>query len=294
MTGRQSDTWLTLGAENLSPETMNCERCQIELEDFLYGELTEPLAAEVRQHLAGCMVCEAERERLESENALFAEFYEQTAIDPAAGSWEAIRSRIVAEPIRQISEEKSFWWQKMFGWLLVPSLVRQAGLAILLIAVSVVATMWLMRRDDKDKPVVALKPSPTATVTPQSVAPESSPTPQNELAKVEPVRPKPQAPREVFPARQLSDNELLAQQLVRAEREYQSAIKLLDRAVAKRRTEIEPEAFKKYESSLALIDSSIAQSKRALRELPNDTAAGQFLLAAYARKVELMQEIALQ
>ncbi|MBP6823641.1 MAG: hypothetical protein KA368_18980, partial [Acidobacteria bacterium] len=80
----------------------------------------------------------------------------------------------------------------------------------------------------------------------------------------------------------------------RTEREYKNAIKLLDQAVAKRRSGIEPEAFKKYESSLALIDSSIAQSKRALRELPNDLVAGQFLLAAYARKVELMQEIAMQ
>lgn len=273
---------------------MNCERCQIELEDFLYGELTERLAAEVRQHLVGCTVCEAERDRLESENALFAEFYEQTAIDPAAESWEAIRTRIATEPVPQVRKEKPSRWQTMLGWLLVPSLARQAAMAILLIAVSVVATMWLMRRDDKDKSLVALTPSPTATATPQSATPESVPTPKNELAQVEPVRPKPQATREMVPARQLSDNELLAQQLVRTEREYQSAIKLLDRAVAKRRTEIEPEAFKKYESSLALIDSSIAQSKRALRELPNDTAAGQFLLAAYARKVELMQEIALQ
>ncbi len=271
---------------------MNCERCQNELEDFLYGELTGRLAAEVRQHLAGCMGCEAERDRLESENALFAEFYEQTAIDPAAETWEAIRSRIAPELVQQVRKEKPSRWQAMFGWLLVPSLARQAALAILLIAVSVVATMWLMRRDDKDRSVVAVNPSPTAS--PQSATPEPTPMPKNELAQVEPVKPKPQTPREVVPARQLSDNELLAQQLVRAEREYQSAIKLLDRAVAKRRIEIEPEAFKKYESSLALIDSSIAQSKRALRELPNDTAAGQFLLAAYARKVELMQEIALQ
>ena len=55
---------------------MNCERCKVELEDFLYGELAERLAAEVRQHLAGCDGCTAERGRLESENSLFAEFYE--------------------------------------------------------------------------------------------------------------------------------------------------------------------------------------------------------------------------
>lgn len=281
---------------------MNCERCQIELEDFLYGELAERLASEVRQHLAGCTVCEAERDRLESENAMFAEFYEQTAIDPVAESWEVVRVRIAAEPARQVREEKTSWWQTNLGWLLAPTLARQAALAVLLVAVSVATTMWLMRRGNDEKQIAELKPSPT--VTPQSGEPNTTPVPKTELAIVEPTKPKSDATRETvairqesgrqLPVRQLNDNELLAQQLVRAEREYQSAIKLLDRAVAKRRGEIEPEAFKKYESSLALIDSSIAQSKQALRQFPTDAAAGQFLLAAYARKVELMQEIALQ
>jgi len=271
---------------------MNCERCQIELEDYLYGELTERLAAEIRQHLAGCAECAVERARLESENALFVQFYEQTAIDPAAESWEAIRTQIAAESGRIVQKEKAAWWQTMFGWLLVPTLARQAALAILLIAVSVGATMWLMRRGKDEKQVAELKPSPT--VTPQSSEPNPTPLPKNELASAEPIKPKTQIQREQVQARQLNETELLAKQLVRAEREYQSAIKLLDRAVAKRRNEIQPEAFKKYESSLALIDSSIAQSKRALREFPNDAAAGQFLLAAYARKVELMQEVAMQ
>lgn len=275
---------------------MNCERCQLELEDFLYGELTERLAVEVRQHLAGCMECAAERDRLEGENALFAEFYEQTVIDPLPESWDAIRARI-AEPVRQNHEHKAPWWQTMFGWMLAPTLARQAALAILLIAVSVGATVWLMRRGNNETQIAKVTPSPTAT--PQTVEPnpkqvEPPAAPANELAKVEPVKPKPQSKREPVPTRQLNETELLAQQLVRAEREYQTAIKLLDQAVAKRRGEIAPEAFKKYESSLALIDSSIAQSKKALKEFPNDVAAGQFLLAAYARKVELMQDVAMQ
>ncbi|MEO6726824.1 MAG: hypothetical protein ABIP14_16170, partial [Blastocatellia bacterium] len=85
----------------------------------------------------------------------------------------------------------------------------------------------------------------------------------------------------------------ITRQLARAEREYQGVIKMLDRAVAKRRYEIQPEAFKQYQASLALIDSSIAQSKRALRERPEESSASQFLLAAYAKKVELMQTIAM-
>ena len=271
---------------------MNCERCQIELEDFLYGELTERAAAEVRQHLVSCAGCVAERDRLESENALFAEFYEQTAIEPAAEIWEVIRAQIAAEPVRAVEEEKASWWQTMFGWLVIPSLARQAALALLLVAASVAVTTWLMRRGEAENRLAVSKPTPT--VTPQAIAPESSPAPKNELANAEPLKPKPQIPRQLIQVRQLSENEELAQQLAKTEREYQNTIRLLDRAIAKRRDSFAPEAFKKYESSLALIDSSIVQSKRALRQQPDDLAARQFLLAAYARKVELMQVIAMQ
>ncbi|HMX30537.1 MAG TPA: zf-HC2 domain-containing protein, partial [Blastocatellia bacterium] len=98
---------------------MNCERCQTELEDFLYGESSERLAAEVRAHLAGCAECAALRDDLERENELFAQFYEQTALEPTGAMWEAVRERITAEPARQIQPEaKPFWWQSLFsGWL---------------------------------------------------------------------------------------------------------------------------------------------------------------------------------
>ncbi len=269
---------------------MNCECCKVELEDFLYGELAERLSAEVRQHLADCSDCAAERERLESENALFAEFYEQTAIDPLPETWEAIRSRIAAESVQVIEQEKASWWQTMFGWLVVPSLARQVALAVLLVAVSVVTTVLLMRRSDDGKNIARQEPMPTPQIV---VTPNPAPTLKTDLVKLEPKSAR-SVPAVQKTSESPNEQQALAQQLVRAEREYQNAIKLLDRAVAKRRNGFDPEAFKKYESSLALIDSSIAQSKRALRELPNDLVAGQFLLAAYARKVELMQEIAMQ
>jgi hypothetical protein len=277
---------------------MNCERCQIELEDFLYGELTERASAEVRQHLVDCSGCAAERDKLESENSLFAEFYEQTAIDPLPESWEAIRARIAAEPVHfnqsAVQESKASWWQAMFGWLVVPTLARQAALAVLLIAFSVAATFLLMRRSDNGKndggSIARQEPTPTPQVI---VTPSPAPMPATDFAQAELKKTvRPSAGNKT--SEPLSDQQVLARQLTRTEREYQNAIKLLDQAVAKRRSGIDPEAFKKYESSLALIDSSIAQSKRALRELPNDLVAGQFLLAAYARKVELMQEIAMQ
>lgn len=276
---------------------MNCERCQTELEDFLYGESSERLAAEIRAHLADCAECAALRDDLERENQLFAQFYEQTTIEPTGAMWEAVRERIAAEPARQIQPEaKPTWWQSLFSGLLTPVMLRQAALAAFLVAVSVTATVLLMRRGEPGKEVAVQDPkqmpTPQTSLTP-------APSPTTELANagqeksVKPAATNTPSTVRREPPQKLSEQELLVRQMARAEREYQGAIKMLDQAIAKRRDYIEPEAFKQYQNSLALIDNSIAQSKRALREQPNDLAAGQFLLAAYAKKVELMQTIAM-
>jgi hypothetical protein len=283
---------------------MNCERCQNELEDFLYGELSERLAGEMRTHLADCAGCAAVRDDLEHENQLFAQFYEQTAIEPTGEMWEAIRGRIAVEPARQVKaeamlQEKPGWWQSILGGWLTPVVMRQAALALLLVALSVTATVLLMRRGETGNDFAGQNPKQTLTPTPRPVGTaDPAPSPASDLAKVEqdkPVKPAIANPPVSRPmqAQPLSDQEMLVRQLAKAEREYQGAVKMLDRVIARRRDSIEPDAFKQYESSLALIDNSIAQSKRALRDQPNDLAAGQFLLAAYAKKVELMQTIAM-
>jgi hypothetical protein len=92
----------------------------------------------------------------------------------------------------------------------------------------------------------------------------------------------------------LTEQELMNRQIVRAEREYQKAVRMLDKVIAKQRDRLDPDVIKQYESSLALIDDSIAASRRALRERPDDPTAGQFLLAAYAKKLDLMQDIAMK
>lgn len=283
---------------------MNCERCQTELEDFLYGELSERLSIEIRSHLAGCADCAELRQQLERESELFAQFYEQTAIDPSAEMWQAIRSRIETEPAPVAPEEKAAWWQSIANLLIAPAIMRQAALALLLVAVSVTATVIFMKRSTKssveNRDSVQLTAVSTVTPTPTSdVNSAAVPTPPKENLAVKTTKTNPAIsavagqPRPVQ-AKPLSDQELLARQMTRAEREYQGAIKLLEQAIAKRRDTIDPEVFKKYENSLALIDNSILQSRRALRDMPNDLAAGQFLLSAYARKVELMQDIAMR
>jgi tetratricopeptide (TPR) repeat protein len=282
---------------------MNCEHCKNELEDFLYGELGELRAAEVRAHLGDCAVCAALRDDIERENEIFGRFYEQTSIEPVAEMWEAIRARINSEARGQAQIENGRGWLERLragaiGWALAPATLRQAAFAALLITLSVAATTIYLKLGENGAEKFARNgPQATPTQAPQQVA---TPAPSIDIAGGKPNNGAP-APKDMrrqvnppTPPRRLTDQELMNRQIARAEIEYQKAIRLLDQAIAKQRDRLDPALIKQYESSLELIDDSIAASRRALRERPDDPTAGQFLLAAYAKKLDLMQDIAMK
>jgi hypothetical protein len=304
---------------------MNCERCKNELEDFLYGELGEALGVEVRAHLADCAVCAALRDELEQENEIFGRFYEQTSIEPAAEMWEAIRARINSEARERAQIDRGAWsptikppekrglkaglqalflWARAgtFGRMFAPATLRQAAFAALLVALSVTVTTIYLKLAENGEKNVAKKGGEAAPTQPPQQGLTPAPATSIDVAGVgekpnngalAPKSAKPLVGRAV-PPRQLTDQELMNRQIARAEREYQKAIRLLDQAIAKQRDRLDPALIKQYESSLALIDDSINASRRVFRERPDDPIAGQFLLAAYAKKLDLMQDIAMK
>jgi len=286
---------------------MNCERCKNELEDFLYDELVEARGAEVRAHLADCAVCAALRDEIERENEIFGRFYEQTSIEPAAEMWDAIRARINSGAREQAQIEGGRGWLEglragAFGRLLASATLRQAAFAALLVALSVAATTIYLKLGDKGAEKFAIKSVEPAQTRPPQRGVTPTPSPSVDVAgdvekpnngAMAPKGAKPRVDR-AAPPRQLTDQELMNRQIARAEREYQKAIRLLDLAIAKQRDRLDPALIKQYESSLVSIDNSINASRRAFRERPDDPIAGQFLLAAYAKKLDLMQDIAMK
>jgi hypothetical protein len=264
---------------------MNCELCQTELEDFLYGELDAARSQALRAHLRTCADCAARQAVLEREQEVFAQYYEQTAPEPSDALWHAIRAQIRTDGRvpANVTEPPLSWWQRLFGnsgWW------QQVAFAVALVLVSVAATTiyfkWQAQPAETDMAALAMptpQPSPTVAPAPKLEAP------QLEKRAVTQPTPKP------F---KLSEEQTLQNQLARAEREYQQAIRLLDRVVARKRDQFEPAVWQQYKNSLTLIDNSIAESRRALRGDPADAAGSQFLLGAYARKLDLMREIAMQ
>jgi hypothetical protein len=241
---------------------------------------------------------------------LYAQFYEQNALETAEEMWQAIRTRIAKEPT-PTRHSPAGWYEKLRLWVVpifAPALLRQAGLAALLILVSVgLTTLYFSSRKAANNDVARTTPTPilTPTPTPAQLASQQEPTPTPSVtapAKPQPASLKVPAPKISAPktdaatraVNKLTEEEVLSQQIAKASREYQSAIQLLERTIAKRKSQLDEGAVKQFESSLAMIDASIASSRAALRAHPNDPTAARFLLAAYSRKVELMQEIAMR
>ena len=258
---------------------MTCETTQQYLEDLLDGELPVRRADEVRAHLAACSHCQTARGRLEAEAAAFAAFRESMSIEPSREMWAAIRERIQSEPVPPAALKPR--WRSRFGDGLFRNLLRQGAFALLLMTLSILGTLYLHRRSGTSNGGKLIPSPPPAVLNPVG-SPVPGLTPAPPVARVPSTR-----------GRRRSDEEMIRQQIARAEREYQGAVRLLERAIARRRNSLDPTVVREYESSLALIDSSIRQSRAALRANPNDLSTGQFLLATYARKVELMQDIAL-
>jgi anti-sigma factor RsiW len=88
------------------------------------------------------------------------------------------------------------------------------------------------------------------------------------------------------------DFESAMRSIARAEKEYEKAILLLSDVVEKRRSTLDPMLVAELEKSLKTIDENIAATRKAFREHPSDPEYALYMLAAYARKVELLQEIA--
>ena len=130
--------------------------------------------------------------------------------------------------------------------------------------------------NNANRPVEAPEPKPenkreelAETSKPPIVEKENKPAPQKQLVAKAP-------PKQADPA-----------QLVReAEQKYIAAIAILSRDVNRRRSQIDPTVLARFDSALSDIDRTIKETRRVVREHPDDPVALQYLLSAYAKKVD--------
>lgn len=270
---------------------MKCEEFLSMIEEYFDGEMDEKNSRLVAAHIAACGACALEYDRLGREQELYTSYEREVDVTPAL--WAGVQARIREERADQTGSVR----QWLTGFFSAPrlSLVATAALVVIAVGATIGVMSYLSSRNQSggvsigDQTARNNPPSNSNTQggtdnqKPDDVTP---PAPENGGTQPPAVLTKP-------PARAGAKAKPTPEQLVReAEQKYVAAIALLSKEVNQRRTELDPSVLAQFDSALAAIDRTIEDTRRAVRQSPNDPIALQYMLAAYAKKVDVLREMA--
>ena len=281
---------------------MKCEDYLPIIESYVDGELDGETAQRIRTHLATCDSCQEFVAELRQEQDVYSLYSREVDITPAM--WAAVQARIEKEkPARQstILEGAGNWLRGLIGTpRLSPALA--AALIIATVGTTVVVMKYLNSPDRPDTQIVASnepkkneedngkKPQPANTQPP--VVDDASPT-VNVPKKSGPYEGIKTPERQRNALRQPAKPAPTPEQLVReAEQKYLSAIAILEKDVSRNKSKLDPMIVVRFEKAMVDIDNTIAETRRAVRENPDDPIALQYMLSAYAKKVDVLREMA--
>jgi hypothetical protein len=304
---------------------MNCQECEKFLEEYLDGELDARATQIVASHLAACEACARGYDALVSEASLYASYERGVEVSPRL--WDGVEARIRAE---RTGGEVGLL-QRVSAWLAplltVPRFSPALTAALLLVAI--VLTVGVMKltgtrsQSQKNDTEIArgdaqlninrnAQPAPTTTRHAETSTPAPTETPASAPNSSPVSKPSPENRKSPANERkrtnELNGNaqilnagnttatqsrEQTPEQLVReAEQRYIAAIQMLQRDVATKRTKLDPQTVARFDQSLAAIDRSIAETRRTVAQHASDPVAVQYMLSAYAKKVEVLREMA--
>lgn len=281
---------------------MKCEDYLPIIESYVDGELDSQMAQRVRTHLAMCDSCQDFVSELRQEQEVYAIYKREVDITPAL--WAAVAARIEKErPVRSsgLFESVSKWITGLMGTpRLSPALA--AALILATIGTTIVMMKYLNSPETNQTRQVAEATVPSATQEHKGEQPkiggeqppktnEAIPAPTgSETVNPNEVRKTPERPKVV---KQPSKPAPSPEQLVReAEQKYLSAIAILEKDVSRSKSKLDPMMVVRFEKAMVEIDNTIAETRRAVRENPEDPIALQYMLSAYAKKMDVLREIA--
>ncbi len=292
---------------------MKCEACQSILEEYFDGELPAKAGTEVRAHLGACPACAAELAEMRQAHELYARYERGLDVTPAL--WAGIEARIKAErPEGAAPADRSAtsgWRDWLKGWFALPHIspAFAAALVVLAIGLTAVVMSYLNSRSavGTGNPQIAAGSQPptnsnsnvTATPKVETPPPVVAKNPDDEKSAPEPKdtvkKPSP-APRKQLVAGNGSKGQAPPDpmKLVReAEQKYLAAIAILSQDVKRHRSQIDPAVLARFDSALSDIDRTIAETRQIVRRNPDDPVALQYLLSAYAKKVDTLRAMTL-
>lgn len=293
---------------------MKCEECLKVIEEYFDAELAEPEASSVAAHLARCEACASQLVMLGEERNLYALYRRDVEVRPAL--WSAVSARIREAETERASPAATRWRERFAALFGTPRLSPALTFALVILAVG--ATAGLMKYMQSpiqvagDQPVAQQRsqPSQASNAEGNDSARDADGKEDGEgesayaqvavrkdvgedrAAKVLAVADRAESKRAVARPEMLTDKESPEQLVMEAEQKYRAAITLLARDAKRRRTLLEPDVRARFDQTLAAVDRTISETRRAARRQPDDPIAVQYMLAAYAKKVEVLREMA--
>lgn len=275
---------------------MKCEECQTLIEDYVDGVLGEKAGALVSTHIAACSDCASFREGVIREQSIYARYERDVEVTPTL--WSSIEARIkqdrAAEPAGWLARLR----EQMVGVFAAPRLSPAFAFAIVLVAIAVTVIVMTrlnpgVREVANNNANVAI-PDASGGNANRNLAPPATDAGSgggNEIAKAEgPTTPKATTVKGTVPRKSPAATALTPTQLVReAEQKYLTAIAMLARDVNRKRSQLDPIMLARFDSALGDIDRTIKDTRRVVRDNPEDPIALQYLLAAYSKKVDVLR-----
>lgn len=275
---------------------MKCDDCLLVMEEYFDGELDEKQTQIIDTHLFICMACSKAYKLLQSEQHIYSNYERNIAISSSLRP--AIEARLIQE-IEQV-EQINHKHQGLIPWIkgLIKGLLNTPNfvpvfVAASLILVTVITTIMVMKNFSK----IEVDKTPTANATPEArpiETPAKIVDTTDATKEISPVilenLPAPKI-SEIKPKRFSKSNDQAQQLIKEAEGKYLAAIVILSKDAEKNYKQMAPELKASFDKSLRIIDENIVQTRRAIRQNPKDPIIAQYMLAAYAKKIEVLQEI---
>jgi hypothetical protein len=278
---------------------MNCEDCRILIEEYFDRELDAPTALRVRHHLDGCPLCSRVLKSLSAEELAYANYNSDVEISPEL--WAGVRQRL--ETDRPLVQRFGSWLRN--GFVLPPvSGPVAVGLVVLAVVLTVVVMRYISSTSRKHI-------SERANI---EDTPRATPGARDETAVVVPKKNEDDSNKDTFSKDKATKPSILTtagsdrrspittrgnthqtrdpRQLVReAEQKYLAAIAMLSRNVDRKKSRLDPVTMAELEQALSSIDRTIAATRKVVRQHPDDPVAAQYMLTAYAKKVDVLRDL---
>lgn len=267
---------------------MKCEECSQLIEIFFDGELDKRTAKEVSAHIAECSLCADVYESLKDEQDFYSDALSGVEVSPFF--WSKVDGKVKSENsatrFRRFADSFASFNLQSFN----PASL--AALCLFLIAISV-AAVWLTLDSELNTPASDVAKALKIELPEIKTNIKN----KNEVRETESLRNK--LPDTVRTSNVVASNsrkksvenevQPTANIANKAEKKYLEAIALLSRDINKRRQQLDPQIAEQFKKTLAVVDRTIQNTRQAVRENPDDPVAVQYMLSAYAQKVDVLR-----